>query len=633
MIMALLLILASITLTATLLAVPGLAPYVHAFVSVAKYPAYAYYIWQYAPSVLRRLLLLDAVASRVARLSRVYHSGLRSLAPHTLPYTAFAVSRWALWNIVAFTGLCACKLAGSGIFADYRHKIIELGISVRSGVRDWFNPLVLRLSTLRKRAVTLWSHVLDRYVLSPCLQFALTVWPCTLSHAMICAVMSEFDISLPANVWPTISSLPLTALVGLLTLIVLWRCALKTISLVGLGVEVLSYAYFAVVWHLASAFFSTGLGYLVLFGLSLDHLCGVSDISYRGMVGLMKCTILAFSLHEDILAQRLSELSSSLRTAFQRCTYRLVQLGAYVCIALLRLSLRIITYGSYLLLRHVARTILKLILGPVVRRIIYDIICWTSMVCAKGCIIAAAAAIKLFAALPALLYYANLLVHPQYTPSQDNASVFEPPTLPLEYYNLSTVSPEGSPSAPTPTPSHSPPVISDGVRRLGLLINAYLDESVSGESVIELENQFQNTRSMHAPPRTQATPPPTPLFPVPSTPAPAPASPTPPPVSPVDSTLTPMLTPDLSFESSDEDEEVSSLATRLSSFHIESGPRSVPREPQCVSPRAAITFGAFNPLSSPGPVIPARERRTTVEMTQGAVAWFYLEPGVGRTVL
>ncbi|QRV78778.1 hypothetical protein RhiJN_06793 [Ceratobasidium sp. AG-Ba] len=245
-----------------------------------------------------------------------------------------------------------------------------------------------------------------------------------------------------------------------------------------------------------------------------------------------------------------------------------------------------------------------------------------------GCVVAATAAIELFAALLALMYYANILALLQYTPSQDNTSVFEPLTFPLEYSNLS---PEGLRSAPTSPPSHSHPVISEGVRRLGVLINAYLDESVSGESMIELENQFQNIRSIHAPPPTQATPPPTPPCLTPATPAPA--SPTRPPVSPVGSTLTLMLTPDLSFESSDEDEEVSSLATRLSGFHIEFEPRSAPREPQCVSPRAAITFEPFNPLSSPGPVIPIRERRTVREMTQGAVSWLYLEPGLARTVL
>ncbi|QRV79028.1 hypothetical protein RhiJN_07043 [Ceratobasidium sp. AG-Ba] len=537
--MALLLVLASIALTATLLAVPGLAPYVHAFVSVAKYPAYAYYIWQYAPYVLRRLLLLDTVASRVARLSQVYHSALRSLCPRSLPFTALAISYWVLQNIVAFTGLCAYNLIGSSIFADYWHKMIELGSSVQPCVQGWFNPLVLHLSALREGAVRLWSHVLDQYVLKPCLRFALTVLPCILLHAMICVVVSGFDISLPANLWPIISRLPLTAFVALLTLVVLWRCVLKAISLVGLGVEVLSYAYLVVGWHFASAFFLTGLGYWVLFSLSLDHLCGISDISHRGIVGFMKYTILALALHEDILAQRLSELSSSLRSAFQRCTYRLVRLVAYLCVVLLRLSLRIIASGSYRLLRQVARTLLKLILGPVVRCIVFKIICWTSIVCTMGCVVAATAAIELFATLLALMYYANILALLQYTPSQDNTSVFEPPTFPLEYSNLS---PEGFRSAPTSPPSHSHPVISEGVRRLGVLINAYLDESVSGESMIELENQFQNTRSIHAPPPTQATPPPTPPCLAPATPAPA--SPTRPPVSPVGSTLTPMLTPD-----------------------------------------------------------------------------------------
>ncbi|QRV97225.1 hypothetical protein RhiJN_25244 [Ceratobasidium sp. AG-Ba] len=424
--------------------------------------------------------------------------------------------------------------------------------------------------------------------------------------------MSGFDITLPTSIWPTISRYPLTAFVGLLTLIIMWRSALKTILLVGLGVEVLSYAYLAVVWHLASAFFSTGHGYWILFGLSLEHLCGVNNISYHGMAGLMKYTILAFVLHEDILAQRLSELPSSFPSAFRRCTFQLVRLVAYLCVALLRLSLRIITSGSYLLLRQVARTLFKLILGPVVRRIVFNIICW--MCTSLG-----------------LLYYLNILVHLQYTTSQDPASVFEPPTLPLEYSNLSLISPQGFPSAPTPPPSRSRPVISDGVRRLGLLINAYFDESASGESVIQLENQFQKSRSIHAPPPTHPTPPPAPLLPVPNTPAPA--SPTLPPASPVDRSLTPVLIPDLSSESSDEDEDVSSLATRLSSFHIEFESGSAPREPQCVSPRAAITFEAFNPLSSPGPVIPVQERRTTIEMTQGAAAWLYLEPGVGRTVL
>ncbi|QRV97224.1 hypothetical protein RhiJN_25243 [Ceratobasidium sp. AG-Ba] len=138
----LLVLLVSITLTAIFLAVPGFAPYFHAFVryvpnppnffeyglklisppSVAQYPAYGYYIWQYAPSVLRKLLLLDAIASRMARLSRVYRSALQNLAPRALPYTAFAFSRWVLRNIVAFTGLCAYNLAGSSIFADYWHK-------------------------------------------------------------------------------------------------------------------------------------------------------------------------------------------------------------------------------------------------------------------------------------------------------------------------------------------------------------------------------------------------------------------------------------------------------------------------------------------------------------------------------
>ncbi|QRV85719.1 hypothetical protein RhiJN_13737 [Ceratobasidium sp. AG-Ba] len=56
-----------ILLGAILLALPGLAPYVHGFVSVVEYPAYAYFTWRYAPLVIPRLAVFDGSAFRMAR--------------------------------------------------------------------------------------------------------------------------------------------------------------------------------------------------------------------------------------------------------------------------------------------------------------------------------------------------------------------------------------------------------------------------------------------------------------------------------------------------------------------------------------------------------------------------------------
>ncbi|QRV99769.1 hypothetical protein RhiJN_27788 [Ceratobasidium sp. AG-Ba] len=98
-------LLVSILLAAIMLALPGVAPYVHGFVSLAKYPAYAHFTWHYAPSVLRRLILLDTLALRIARLNQRYHSTRRSLSLHSLVYAGFSLSLRVLRTAVTRTGV------------------------------------------------------------------------------------------------------------------------------------------------------------------------------------------------------------------------------------------------------------------------------------------------------------------------------------------------------------------------------------------------------------------------------------------------------------------------------------------------------------------------------------------------
>ncbi|QRV78165.1 hypothetical protein RhiJN_06180 [Ceratobasidium sp. AG-Ba] len=274
-------------------------------------------------------------------------------------------------------------------------------------------------------------------------------------------------------------------------------------------------------------------------------------------------------------------------------------------------------------------------LAHVVRSLATVVLYWTCFACVMGCVLAATTVIELFAAMVVPLYQFYSIVQLQYKPSKNVGSVIERPAPPFESNSLPSVPSETCVSTLSTSPDCSRSATSDGVGRLARLINAYMDESVSGESVVELENQFKNTRSMHAPPTIQTTSPRTPLLSVPTTPTPG--SPVPPPVllagPALTPTLTPTLTPDLTFESGDEDEEVTSLATRLSNFHIECELGSAPRESKCVSPRAEILFEVYSPSTRPGPVIPVQERRTGLELYLGGAGSLYLETEVGRGML
>ncbi|QRV81212.1 hypothetical protein RhiJN_09227 [Ceratobasidium sp. AG-Ba] len=626
--MTLITLLVAIALTTIMLSLPGLAPYVHAFVGVAKYPAYAYFAWQYAPSVLRHLLLVEVIAVRVARLSRVWHSGRRLITPLSLFSAAMALSLWLLQTVVTRTSLLVPIFAVSRILTDHWHKF-----SVWSSVQAHFHPLTLGFSKLRERIAQIWAYILehiDRYLVEPCSVFASGFCPCALSHAMAWVVTSGFDATMPASIWPMISRYPLSFSVGFLSLIVMWRCALKAIILGGLGIDAVAYTYLVIISRLARILLSLRLGHWVVLGLSLKYVFDTNDISRHEVVRAINCTIIAFVLREDILSQHISELSSLLRRAARQCGFRLVHFVKCLCIASVQLSVRLITSGLYLVLRQAGR-MFKHMLLHVVRLLVFSILYWTCVACVMGCVLAATIATELFAAMILPVYHLYSLAKLQYQLSKNVPSVSERLAPHFESSGLPSVPSEACLSTPPTSSSRSRSATSDSVGRLARLINAYLDESVSGESVVELENQLGNTRSIHAPPITRATFPLTPLFSAPTTPAPGSSVPLP--VLPEDLTQTPTQTPDLSFESADEDEQVASLATQLSDFHIEFGSGSTPRESKCVSPRATIMFEPYIPSSWPGPVIPVQQRRTSLDLQQGAGAWLYLESGVGRTVL
>ncbi|QRV96242.1 hypothetical protein RhiJN_24260 [Ceratobasidium sp. AG-Ba] len=208
------------------------------------------------------------------------------------------------------------------------------------------------------------------------------------------------------------------------------------------------------------------------------------------------------------------------------------------------------------------------------------------MVCAMGCVVAAFIAIEVFTALLVPVYYLNLLIHRWYRPSEGAADVTQHPVPAVEESDLSTLSKE--------VPSHSSSshsTTSEGIRRLGLFINAYLDEAASAASVIELDDQFEYTPSMHALPPVQTTPPPTPPFSLPA--APIPGTPALSHVSPVVTTLSSGPSPKVTFELAKEDEEIADLAARLSNFHIEFEACSAPRRSKRPSQRSTILFEAY----------------------------------------
>ncbi|QRV92957.1 hypothetical protein RhiJN_20975 [Ceratobasidium sp. AG-Ba] len=605
-IMSLVTLLVSIPLTAIALSLPGFAPYVHEFVSVAKYPAYAYLAWQYAPLVLRHLSLVDLITVRVARLSQLWQSGRRLLSPYSLLSATLALFWGVSQALVIRAGLFRPTVAMSRILAAYRHKGTRLAASVRLSVQVHFH----------------------RYLVEPYSLFTSSLWPCTLSHVMVCVVTSSFDFMVPTSIWPTISKYPLSFFVGLLVLIAMRRCALKVVSLVALCVDVVAYAYLSAISRLARMTLSLKLGDWIVLILSLKYVFGINNISCHDMARFFKYTIIAFVLRGDILAQQLSELRLSLQPAARQCAFQLIQLVKYSCTAVIRLLIRLVILGLYLVLRQAGRLLFKHMLAHVVRPLVIIVLYWTCLACVMGCVLAATTAIELFAAMIVPLYQLYSLVQLRYKPSKDVASMIERPAPPFEPNSLPPVPSETRMSTPPTSLGRSRSATSDGVGRLARLINAYMDESASGESVAELENQFKITRSMHAPPTTQMTSPPTPLLSIPTTPAPG--SPVPPPAPPANPALTPTLTPDLTFESGDEDEEIASLATRLSNFHIERESGSAPRESKCVSPRAEIVFEVYSPSPRPGPVIPVQERRTGLELQLGGNSSLYLETDVGQ---
>ncbi|QRV95698.1 hypothetical protein RhiJN_23716 [Ceratobasidium sp. AG-Ba] len=444
--MTLITLLVAIALTAIMLSLPGLVPYVHAFVGVTKYPAYAYF-----------------TCVRVARLSQVWQSGRRLITPRSLFSAGLALLFWLLKTIVTRTSL----LVVSRILAGRWHKFVTLLFSMRLSLRAHFR----------------------QYLVEPCSLLASSFWTCALTHVMTCVMIYGFDVTMPASVWPTISRYPLSFFVGLLSLIIMWRCALKTIVLGVLGVDVVTYAYLSVISSLARMLLSLRLEDWVVLVVSLKYVFDVNNIP-----------------------------------------------------------------------RH-----------EVAQPLVFIIFYWTRVTRVMGCVLAATITIELFAAIVVPLYRLYSLLHLQYKPSNDVTSVIERPTPPFQPRSPPSVPSETGLSTLPTSPSPSCSATSGGVGRLARFINAYLGDSVSSESVVELENRFGNTRSIRAPPATQTASPPTPLLSVPTTPAPGS------PVLPVNPTLTPTLTPDLTFESGDEDEEVASLATRLSESHIELESDSAPQ--------------------------------------------------------
>ncbi|QRV72220.1 hypothetical protein RhiJN_00234 [Ceratobasidium sp. AG-Ba] len=569
--MALLTLLISIFLASILLSLPGFAPYMHGFVSIAKYPTYSYFIWRYAPSVLRRLRLAGGLAPRVNRLAQAYRYIRQILAPRSLLYAALSLSIWGFRTAATRSGLFAPFLAGLHILAGCWQKSIGFSSSVRSGVWHHFNPLVVRLSKLRERTLELWSHVLghiNRLLVEPYFQFASSFWSCALSHAMTCVVVYGFDITMPPGIWPIVSSYPLSCFVGVLTLIILWRLVCKALVLGVFGIDMVAYAYLIAVSSLARNFSPLRLAYWVAFALSVKHVFEMNDLP--GQVARMtKYTILAFVIREDVLARQLRVLGCFLRKTSLWCAFLVVRIAMYMCVAALRLSLGLV---------------FKRILVPAIRRLVFKIVCWTCMVCTMGCIAAATGAIEVFAALLVPVYYAGILVHHQYNPRNDTTGDIESPVLSFDPRDLSSISQEVWSAPPSPS-SSSHSTASEGVRRLGRLINAYLDESGSGESVVELEREFENAPSMHAPPPAQIISPPT-RFPLPTT---------------------PYLLSDINFEDPDEDEEVSALAARLSSLHIRPESSLAPRGLRCAPHRSTIMFAALSLSSHSGSLAPIRE--------------------------
>ncbi|QRV80465.1 hypothetical protein RhiJN_08480 [Ceratobasidium sp. AG-Ba] len=623
--MSLITLLISIPLTAIVLSLPGFAPYVHAFVgyilnslnpsdygltlifpsSIAKYPAYAYLGWQYAPSMFRHLALVDVITARVAWLSQVWQSGRRLLSPSSLLVAALSLLFWVLQNLITRAGLFGPIVTVSHVLADFRHKFVKLVFSVRSNVRAHFH----------------------RHLVRPCSLFASSFWPCALSHVLACVVTSGFDVAVPASIWPIY---PLSFFVGLVGLAVMRRCALKTVLLGALGVDIVAYAYISAISGLARMALSLKLGDWVVLALILKYVFDINDTSCHALVPVAKYTIIAFVLRGDILAQRLLELCFFLRRAVRQCAFQLVRLIKHMCIALVRLSVRLVISGLHLALSQAGRIIFKHMLVHVVRHLVIILLYWICIACVMGCVLAATIIIELFAAMVVPLHHLYSLVQLHYKPKYV-AIVIECPASSFEPSSLPSGPSETCLSTLPASPSRSRSATSDGVGRLAHLINAYLDESVSGESVMELENRFRNARSMHAPPTVQTTPPTIPLLSAPTTPASG--SPVPPPVLPIESALTSALTPDLTFESGDEDEEVASLSMRLSDFHIELESGSAPRESKCVSPRAEIVFEVYSPSPRPGPVISVQERRTSLGLQLSGAGSLYLETEGGRGVL
>ncbi|QRV72326.1 hypothetical protein RhiJN_00340 [Ceratobasidium sp. AG-Ba] len=332
----------------------------------------------------------------------------------------------------------------------------------------------------------------------------------------------------------------------------------------GLSVHILAYAYLVTISRLACTLSPLRLVYWVVLILSVKHVFEINDLLGR-VASITKYTILVFIIREDILVQQLRNLGLSLRKAFFWYAFLVVRLAMYVCIAALRLSLWLVT-----------RLLFKHILVPAVRRLVFKFLCWTCIICTMGCVVAAIVSIELFAALLVPVYYTKILIRRQYKPIEDITGDFRSPAFPLEPSESSV--PEEVLSTPSSPSSSSHSTTSEGVRRLGRLVNAYLGDSGSSESVVDLERQFENTPSMHAPPPGQMISPPT-RFPLPATPD---------------------LPHDQTFEYPDEDEEVSALATQFSGLHMKPESSSAPRESRRALCRSTITFAVFNPSSHPG---------------------------------
>ncbi|QRV72208.1 hypothetical protein RhiJN_00222 [Ceratobasidium sp. AG-Ba] len=521
-------------------------------------------MWQYSPSILRRLLLVHALALRINRLAQTYRSIRQLLTPRSLIYATFTFVLWVVRTSINRTGLLTPVFAASSILTGYWHKIVRLGSSIRVTIDNHFNPLVARLSKLRERTAELWLYILGRidwFLVEPCSQFASSFWSCTLSHAMTC-VVSEFNITRPFGIWAMVSRYPLSFFTGFLTLIVMWRCVCKILVLGGLGVDMLAYAYLVVISRFARTLSPLRLVYWVVLVLSVKHVFEMNELLDQ-LAGLTKYAILAFIIREDILARQLRSLALILQKALLQYTFLLVRLAVHVCIAALWL---------------VTRLVFKCILVPAVRGLAFQILCWACIAFIIGCVVTATVTVEVFAALLVPVYYMDIL------PSEDTTSGLPSPALPFRPGSPSSASEEVLSTPPSPS-SSSHSNASEDVRRLSRLINAYLDESESGESAVELEGQFKNTPSMHAPPPAQMISPPT-HFPLPTT---------------LDFAL------NLNFNCADGDEEVLALAAQFSRLHIKPELSSVPKEPRRPPHRSTITIAAFSPSSHYVLVTPIRE--------------------------